>query len=110
MNWRRAAIATACVVPIVGLFSYGMTRNPRDIPSPLPGRPAPEFALEVIRAGDGAAGADIKAGDTLRVVDLKGQVVVVNFWSSWCLACRVEHESLSSVANSYAGRGVRFVG
>ena len=110
MNWRRAAIATACAVPVVALFGYGMTRNPRDIPSPLPGRPAPEFALQVIRAGDGAAGGALQPGDTLRFADLKGEVVVVNFWASWCLACRDEHEVLSSVAQSYAGRGVRFVG
>jgi cytochrome c biogenesis protein CcmG/thiol:disulfide interchange protein DsbE len=110
MNWRRAAVATACAVPVVALFSYGMTRNPRDIPSPLPGRAAPDFALEVVRAGDGSAGAGVQPGDTLRFADLKGNVVVVNFWASWCLACRDEHEVLSSVAQSYAGRGVRFVG
>ena len=110
MNWRRAAIATACAVPLVALFGYGMTRNPRDIPSPLPGRPAPNFALEVIRAGDGSAGAGLAPGDTLRFADLQGQVVIVNFWASWCLACRDEHEVLSSVASTYAGRGVRFVG
>ncbi len=110
MNWRRAAIATACAIPIVALFGYGMTRNPRDIPSPLPGRPAPDFALEVIRAGDGSAGGGVEPGDTLRFAELRGQVVVVNFWASWCLACRDEHAALSSVAQSYAGRGVRFVG
>jgi cytochrome c biogenesis protein CcmG/thiol:disulfide interchange protein DsbE len=110
MNWRRAAIATACAVPIVALFGYGMTRNPRDIPSPLPGKPAPDFALEVIRAGDGSAGGGLQPGDTLRFADLRGQVVVVNFWASWCLACRDEHEALSHIAQLYAGRDVRFVG
>ena len=110
MNWRRAAIATACAVPIVVLFGYGMTRNPRDIPSPLPGKPAPDFALEVIRAGDGSAGGGLQPGDTLRFADLRGQVVVVNFWASWCLACRDEHEALSHIAQLYSGRGVRFIG
>jgi cytochrome c biogenesis protein CcmG, thiol:disulfide interchange protein DsbE len=110
MNWRRAAIATACAVPIVALFGYGMTRNPRDIPSPLPGKPAPDFALEVIRAGDASAGGGLQPGDTLRFADLRGQVVVVNFWASWCLACRDEHEALSYIAQLYSGRGVRFVG
>ena len=110
MNWRRAAIATAAAVPLVALFAYGMTRDPREIPSPLPGRPAPDFALEVIRSGDVPAAGALRPGDTLRLSALRGQVVVVNFWASWCLACRDEHDALSSVAAAYAGRGVTFVG
>jgi cytochrome c biogenesis protein CcmG/thiol:disulfide interchange protein DsbE len=104
VNWRRAAIATASAIPLVALFAYGMTRDPREIPSPLPGKPAPDFALEVIRAGDELAADKAQPGDTLRSSDLRGQVVVLNFWASWCLACRDEHEVLSAAAQTYAGR------
>ena len=110
MNWRRAAIATASAIPLVALFAYGMTRDPREIPSPLPGKPAPDFALEVIRAGDVQAADKAQPGDTIRSSDLRGQIVVLNFWASWCLACRDEHEVLSATAQMYAGRGVRFLG
>ena len=110
MNWRRAAIATASAIPLVALFAYGMTRDPREIPSPLPGKPAPDFALEVIRAGDEQAADQAQPGDTIRSSDLRGQIVVLNFWASWCLACRDEHAVLSATAQTYAGRGVRFLG
>jgi cytochrome c biogenesis protein CcmG, thiol:disulfide interchange protein DsbE len=41
---------------------------------------------------------------------MRGQIVVLNFWASWCLACRDEHVTLSNVAKTYEGRPVHFVG
>jgi cytochrome c biogenesis protein CcmG/thiol:disulfide interchange protein DsbE len=46
----------------------------------------------------------------MRLTDLRGKVVVLNFWASWCLACRDEHSALSDVAQSYAGKPVQFLG
>lgn len=103
MNWRRALIAVLAALPFVALLAFGLTRDPRAIPSPLPGRAAPAFALPVMR--DGATTAD-----TVRLADLRGEIVVVNFWASWCLECRYEHRPLSDVAERYAGKGVRFLG
>ncbi|MEP6495031.1 MAG: redoxin domain-containing protein [bacterium] len=108
MNWKRATIAGAFAFPIIGLFIYGLKHDPHDIPSPLPGKPAPTFALEVFAPGQPPLGRPI--GDTVRLADLKGQVVVLNFWASWCLACRDEHRTLSEVARSYADKPVHFVG
>jgi len=54
MNWRRAGIAAAFVVPVVYIFSRGMKTDPREIPSPLPGNPAPPFALSVFADRRGA--------------------------------------------------------
>jgi cytochrome c biogenesis protein CcmG/thiol:disulfide interchange protein DsbE len=95
-------------IPVIALLGFGLTRDPREIPSPLPGRPAPPFTLEVLRPGDN--GSALSLGDTVRLEDHRGQVVVLNFWASWCLACRDEHGALSRVATRYAGRGVRFYG
>ena len=108
MNWRRSAIAGACALPLVGLFVFGLRHDPRDIPSPLPGKEAPPFALEVFAPGQPPLAREI--GDTIRLADHRGEVVVVNFWASWCLACRDEHAALSGVARQYAGKPVRFVG
>lgn len=108
MNWRRAALAAALVIPVVIVFSRGMKQDPREIPSPLPGNPAPPFSLAVFAPGQPPLERPI--GDTVRLGDLKGRVVVLNFWASWCLACRDEHAGLSEVARGYAGKPVTFVG
>ena len=108
MNWRRAGIAASLTIPIVALFAYGLTQDPREIPSPLPGHAAPDFALSVFAPGQPPLTRQI--GDTVRLADLRGRVVVVNFWASWCLACRDEHAGLSAVAREYATQPVSFVG
>lgn len=108
MNWKRASIAAATAAPVIGLLAWGLTRDPNSIPSPLPGREAPTFALQVFAPGQGALLRP--AGDTVRLTDLRGKVVVLNFWASWCLACRDEHSALSDVAQSYAGQPVQFLG
>lgn len=108
MNWKRAAVAAICVAPLIALFGYGLTLNPREIVSPLPGREAPEFALTVFAPGETPLQRPI--GDTVRLANFRGQVVVLNFWASWCLECQVEHAALSEFARSYAGKPVHFFG
>ena len=49
-------------------------------------------------------------GEPLDVTDLRGQVVVLNFWASWCAPCRAEAATLNEVAARTADDGVRFVG
>ena len=108
MNWKRAGIAMLATIPIIALFAFGFTRNPGEIPSPLPGNPAPGFDLAVFAPGEAPLARSI--GDTLRLSDQAGKVVVVNFWASWCLACRDEHVALSETAREYADRPTQFVG
>ena len=110
LNWRRSLIATATVgVPLIALLAYGMTRDPREIPSPLPGHDAPVFTRAVFAPGEDSM-LRRTIGDSVRLAEHRGGVVVVNFWASWCLACRDEHEALSMVARQYAAKGVKFFG
>jgi cytochrome c biogenesis protein CcmG/thiol:disulfide interchange protein DsbE len=108
VNWKRALIAVFAAVPLIALFAYGFTRDPGEIPSPLPGREAPSFALEVFAPGESPLTRAV--GDTISLPELAGKVTVMNFWASWCLACRDEHVALSETARQYADAPTQFVG
>ena len=50
------------------------------------------------------------AGDTIGPAELRGEVVVLNFWATWCLPCRLEMPSLQSLHEDRAAEGVRVLG
>ena len=108
MNWKRATLTTGLILPVIGLLAFGLTTDPKMIESPLPGKPAPAFALSVFASGEGQLARNV--GDTVRLADHRGGIVVLNFWASWCLQCRDEHQDLSNAARAYYDKGVRFYG
>ncbi|HYE36224.1 DsbE family thiol:disulfide interchange protein [Methylocaldum sp.] len=84
----RYLIPLAVFAVMVIFLGIGLTLNPREVPSPFIGKPAPMFALPQV--------AD--AAKTLSRDDLKGQVSLVNVWASWCASCREEHPVLLQLA------------
>jgi len=80
---------------LVIFLAVGLTLNPREVPSPLIGKPAPEFELPLLLQ-DGSFSNK----------DLIGHVTLVNVWASWCFACRQEHE----VVKQLSRQGVRIIG
>lgn len=73
---------------LVVFLGIGLTLDPREVPSPFIGKPAPTFSLPQV--GDPAR--------TLGSQDFKGQVSLLNVWASWCVSCRQEHPLLVSLA------------
>jgi cytochrome c biogenesis protein CcmG, thiol:disulfide interchange protein DsbE len=96
-GWRWLLPLTA--VPLLALLAYGFRLNPRDIKSPLVGRPAAAFALTSFE------------GEPVALAPLRGKVVVLNFWASWCYpACYEEAPVLERGWRAYRERGVVVLG
>jgi len=86
---KKFLIPLALFAALVVFLAVGLTRDPREIPSPLVGKPAPEFSLPVL-VGD----------KPFSPSDLKGKVWMFNVWATWCVACREEHPLLVDFAKS----------
>jgi cytochrome c biogenesis protein CcmG/thiol:disulfide interchange protein DsbE len=89
----------------IGVMVFGIIfagRFDTDItlsPSPLQDKPAPDVTVRYL-----------DSVDEFQLSDFDGDILVINFWASWCLNCRVEHEALNAAAAGYGDLGVTFVG
>ena len=77
-------VPLAALIALAVVLALGLNRDPRKVPSPLIGKPAPAFSLT--RLDD--------PGKTITRDDLRGKVWMLNVWASWCVACREEHPVL----------------
>ena len=83
---QRFLIPLGAFFVLVIFLAIGLTRDPRDLPSPLKDKPAPAFTLPQLAAAD----------RSFSPADMKGKVWLLNVWASWCVSCRQEHPLLVS--------------
>ena len=87
---KQLLIPLGIFVVICAFLLVGLWRDPREVPSPLIGKPAPTFTLAQLH----------EPSKTLGPADLKGQVWLLNVWASWCVSCREEHPLLVELARA----------
>ncbi|MEK6575854.1 MAG: TlpA disulfide reductase family protein [Chloroflexota bacterium] len=95
--WGRLGrwAAVLLVVGLIALLGWGVVKAAN---GPRASGMAPDFSL---------TGFD---GRTVALSQLRGQVVIINFWASWCPPCREEAAYLEQTWRKYQGQGVVFIG
>jgi cytochrome c biogenesis protein CcmG/thiol:disulfide interchange protein DsbE len=86
----RYLFPLAIFLGLLALLGVGLKLNPREVPSPLIGKPAPAFMLPRLDRPE--------TSFTQR--DMLGKVWLLNVWASWCVSCRDEHPLLLELARA----------
>jgi cytochrome c biogenesis protein CcmG/thiol:disulfide interchange protein DsbE len=81
---KRLLIPLGIFIVLVVFLGIGLKLDPREVPSPLVGKPAPDFKLALLS----------DPAKQMSPADLRGKVWLFNVWASWCASCRQEHEVL----------------
>ena len=88
-SWKFWAV-WVIVLGLIILLAFGFTTDPKKVPSPLMGRPAPDFQVDALNGEQ-----------KFSLSEFKGIPIVLNFWASWCAECRTEAVILENFFQKY---------
>lgn len=83
----RSVLPLLLFIVLVVFLSIGLTKDPRELPSALIGKPSPGFNLPQL----------YQPQQRFNAQSLQGKVWILNVWASWCVSCRAEHEMLKQM-------------
>jgi cytochrome c biogenesis protein CcmG, thiol:disulfide interchange protein DsbE len=98
MAWPRLIITFLIIAPLLWLLAFGFTRDARYITSPLLAKEAAPFTVTLFD------------GRKVRLNELRGKAIFLNFWASWCTPCRVEAKDLESASQRVNDKNMIFLG
>lgn len=87
-RYLRYLVPLAVFAVLVVFLYRGLSLDPKIVPSPLVGKPMPEFVLTRLKSPE----------TTISDKDIKGEVAILNIWATWCVSCRAEHDVLLALA------------
>lgn len=93
---KKVILLLVILIPVVALFYFSLTRDPRHLPSALLRKNAPGFDLQTLEGG------------RISLNGAQGRPVVINFWSTWCGPCIAEHMLVKKIQKIYEPKGVLF--
>jgi cytochrome c biogenesis protein CcmG/thiol:disulfide interchange protein DsbE len=96
--------AVAAIAAVGVLFALAFSLVSQQGARPTAGSPAPDFSMALYPGYTGGLPEQIKLSD------LRGRPVVMNFWASWCVECYKEADALEAVYRKYKDQGVVFLG
>jgi peroxiredoxin len=97
-RWHAtAALAVAVLLAAAGAPPCS-AQNTKRFMSVVAGGPAPDYRARTL------------AGDSLRLADFRGDMVLLNVWATWCVPCRVELPQLQQLHDQYGDRGLHVIG
>jgi cytochrome c biogenesis protein CcmG/thiol:disulfide interchange protein DsbE len=93
-----ALLAVAVVASAMLYFGFHMARRSGPTPRITKSAPAPDFTLQSLE------------GKSMRLSDLRGKAVLLNFWATWCSPCKIEMPWFIELQNQYGAQGLQIVG
>ncbi len=85
---NRFLLPLIAVMIFIPILILGLNTDPRKLPSPYIGKPAPQFELPGLK----------DPSVTVSTASLEGRMTLVNIWATWCVGCRAEHQYLMQLA------------